>query len=119
MSARYWVSPLPPGVTTRGLRVYRPCRVTRVVAERICDWGWKGKGVHVFRWPCGTVAVTRAGTPADECLLRECEARLLATYARHDLHRGAAARAARGDINIGPALEDVLEDLVWSGGVTA
>lgn len=84
--------------------MWRPGFPARAVAERICNWAWKGKGVRVYRWPCGTLAVAKVGTPADDKLLSQCIAMLVATYARHGLDRV-------GKLGDGPMLDEVIEEL--------
>jgi hypothetical protein len=106
-----WVSPVPAGVGAKA-RVFRPGRDVRQVADVICERAWKGPGVRVFRWPCGTVAVVRVGSYGDDVLLRECEPHLLVTYARH----GLFGAGALGD---GPMLVDVLHDLNWARATAA
>lgn len=95
------MSPLPYGVgrVGRAIRVFRPESDIRRVAEWICDQSWKGHGVHVFRWPCGTVAVVAIGSFSDGVLLRKCMDQLLGSYARHATSR------------LGPTRADVLHDL--------
>lgn len=101
-----WVSPLPDGVT-KAVRVFRPTSDTRQAAAVICDRAWKGLGVRVFRWPCGTLAVATLGTWVDKRLLQECEEQLLVTYARHGV-------LGNGELGNGPMLVDVLHDLNWA-----
>jgi hypothetical protein len=100
------VSPLPDGVT-HAVKVFRPRHDVRRVAELICERAWKGLGVRVFRWPCGTLAVVTVGSLGDGVLLRECTDQLLVTYARHGLLGGGVP----GD---GPRWVDVLHDLNWA-----
>lgn len=100
------MSPLPEGVT-KAVRVFRPNGDVRAAAAVICDRAWKGLGVRVFRWRCGTLAVATLGTPVDKRLLCECEPQLLVTYARH----GVSGDGALGN---GPMLVDVLHDLNWA-----
>lgn len=71
------------------------------MASAICDDAWKGKGVRVFRWPCGTVASVAVGHRADIVLLRDALPNLFATYARD--------RAG-----MGPRLIDVIHALNWA-----
>lgn len=98
-----WASPVPRGIGCQ-TRVFRPGRDVRVVADVICTRAWKGPGVRVFRWPCGTVAVVRVGSYGDEVLLRECLMHLLVTYAH---------RSDLGSLGQGPKLVDIVHDLNW------
>jgi hypothetical protein len=63
-------------------RVHAPTRPVHRVASDIAEAAWAGKGVRVFAWPCGTVAVVRVGSAADELLTRLIPAQLLATWTR-------------------------------------
>lgn len=75
-----WRSPVP---ACKGIKakVFAPGRPAEQVAMTICDQAYIGRGVRVFRWPCGTLALVRVGTPSDERLLSMCAAALCATYA--------------------------------------
>jgi hypothetical protein len=95
-----WVSPVPAGIGSAA-RVFRPGVDVRVVANTICERGWKGTGVRVFRWPCGTVSVVTVGARGDVLLLRESLPQLFATYVRD----------ANG---VGPKLVDVIHALNWA-----
>jgi hypothetical protein len=80
------------------VRVFRGKQVA-IIATYICERGWRGTGVRVFAWPCGTLVVVRVGSGPDEVLLKQCIDQLLATYARH------------GDRDPGPIYLDVLREL--------
>jgi len=73
----------------------------RVVANAICERGWRGAGVRVFRWHCGTIAIVTVAQRGDAVLMRDSEAALFATYACD----------ARG---VGPKLVDVIHALNWA-----
>lgn len=96
-----WISPVPRGVG-RNVRVYRPGIDLRVIASFITERAWRARGVRVFRWPCGTVAIAPVAAEGDVQLSRDCEPFLFATYARHGL------------LGYGPMLVDVLHDLNWA-----
>jgi len=106
-----WVPPVLAGLVAPG-RIFGPRRDVREVAGVLCDLAWKGAGVRVFRWPCGTMAAIRVGSRADDVLLSECEQYLFVTYAR--LHVPGTDK--RGD---GPTLVDVLHDLHWARATAA
>lgn len=97
---RTWVSPVPAGVGAAA-RVFRPGTDIRVVANTICERGWKAPGVRVFRWACGTVAVVTVGQRGDLVLMRESLPYLFGTYACD----------VRG---VGPKLADVIHALNWT-----
>lgn len=101
-----WRSPLP-GSVTGAVRVIRPTSNLCAVAGVICDGAWRGKGVRVFRWPCGTLVIAVVGSPADQQLLRFCLDRLLGTYARHGL-------LSDDVVALGPSITDVVHDLRWA-----
>lgn len=99
-----WVSPLPSRMARMGVKLFRPTHDLRKLAEAICDRAWKGRGVRVFGWPGGTVAVVTVASDGDALMLVECVERLLATYARHGL-------SGVGGLGEGPKLADVMDDL--------
>ncbi len=99
-----WESPVPGGVGAK-TRTFRPCVDIRVVASLICERGWQGPGVRVFRWPCGTVSVVTVGARGDLVLMRESLPHLFGTYTR-DAH------------GIGPKLVDVIHALNWARAST-
>lgn len=96
-----WVSPVPSGIHGY-VRVFRPDVVVRSAADLICDRAWRGLGVRVFHWPCGTLAVVSIGQECERVMMVRCLDHLLGTYARHP---------ATG---IGPMLVDVLHDIHWA-----
>ena len=79
-------------------RVHSASRPIHRVASDIAESAWAGKGVRVFAWPCGTVAVVRVGSSADELLTRTIPDRLLATWTRGARFGDVLSelRAARG-----------------------
>jgi len=93
-----WRSPIPRGKGIKA-RVYAPGSKPELIATYICERGWTGRGVRVFRWPCGTLAVVPIGTPSDASLLSICLDALFATYARRTVMGG------------GPLYLDVLDDV--------
>lgn len=100
-----WTNPVPHGARS-GVRVFRPSESLRLVADAVCVGGWRGFGVRVFAWPCGTLVVVNVGTDADARLLRLCEPQHLATYGRRDLPELG--------LQYGPLRKHVLEDLAWA-----
>lgn len=94
------------------VQVFAPRADVRRVAGLVCERAWRGQGVRVWRWPCGTVAVVDVGTRADRKLLTDCVDALLVTYARH----GVFACGVLGD---GPSLADVMRELHWARVVRA
>lgn len=95
------MSPVPAGMAP-GIRVYRPGRDVRTVADAICDRAWKGLGVRVYAWPCGTIALVTVGSRGDLALFERSPDALFATYARHAITR------------VGPMRVDVLHDMGWA-----
>lgn len=93
--------PVPRGLGRDAL-VFRPGQDVRRVAWAICERAWKGRGVVVFRWPCGTVVVAPRKSVAEARLLGKHADLHLATYAL-DAHRR------------GPQMVDVVGDLNWVG----
>ncbi|HET6807209.1 MAG TPA: hypothetical protein VFH59_17370 [Frateuria sp.] len=77
--------------------MFRPGTEAEHVAGVIAERAWKGRGVHVYRWPCGTVAVVGVGCAGDIILQRKCLGYLFGTWAR------------------GASCIDVCEQLVWAG----
>lgn len=102
-----WVSPLPQRVTRSGVKVFRPTYDVRKMADLICVRAWKGQGVRVFGWSCGTLAIVTVASVADGVMLDECFDQLLVTYARHGIF-------GDGGLGAGPKLVDVLHDLNWA-----
>jgi hypothetical protein len=90
--------PLPAIPRGAGMRVFRGKQLA-LIADYICERGWRGRGVRVFAWPCGTLVVVNVGSGPDEALLKQCIQQLLGTYARH------------GDRDPGPIYLDVLREL--------
>lgn len=106
-----WANPVPRGAR-RDVRVYRAAESVELVADAVCLGGWRGQGVRVYAWPCGTLAVVTVGTGADTQLAAQCADRHVGTYARARLHGRC----------VGPLRAHVLEDLAWArsaGGVLA
>ena len=92
------MAPLPIPMT-RAMRVFRTTRNCHEIASYICDRGWRGDGVRVFAWPCGTVAVVARNSGADEAMMVRCPANLVATY------------ACNGELSAGPIFMRVLHEL--------
>lgn len=95
-----WKSPITGVVISRG-RVFRPGHDVRRIAWLICEQAWKGLGVRVFCWPCGTVAVIPVDSAADARLERMHCGNLFATYCRDASRHG-------------PQMVDVIHDLNWA-----
>jgi hypothetical protein len=98
-----WVSPLPAGMKAF-VTVIRPEIHLAQAASAICERAWKGPGVRVFAWPCGTLAVVAVGSRGDVLLLHHCVDRLLATYARQGVF-------GTGPLGPGPMYVDVMGQL--------
>jgi len=84
----------------RTARVYAPEADLRRVASDIAERAWAVKGVRVYRWPNGMLALVTPGSGADQALLQFCARYLLATWSRGTtcgqvLDELRAARAAR------------------------
>lgn len=92
------IEPLPIAMTS-AVRLFRRSRDCTEIASHICERGWRGQGVRVFAWPCGTVAVVTCNSGADEALVVRCASQLVATYARN------------GELSPGPLFMDVLRQL--------
>lgn len=90
-----WVSPLPRDVAGK-VRTFAPGTDMRQAASAIVERAWVGRGVRVWRWPCGTVAVSTRHSVMDLLMLRHCTEQLLGTW-------GKGAMEA-----------DVLADLQWA-----
>jgi len=71
---------LPLGARTA--RVYAAEADPRRVASDIAERAWAVKGVRVYRWPNGMLALVTPGSGADQALLRFCGRYLLATWGR-------------------------------------
>lgn len=101
-----WINPVPRR-RRKGVLIYRPDVPATTIAEAVCTRAYRGKGVRVYAWPCGTVAVVPVDVDADRYLAEVAGQWMLATYAGKG---GAATRHA-----------DVVDEIVWarSGGVTA
>lgn len=72
--------PLP--LAARTARVYPAGADLRRVASDIAERAWATKGVRVYRWPNGMLALVVPGSGADQALLKYCDRFLLATWAR-------------------------------------
>lgn len=86
---------MPRGVGSQ-VRVFRPGAEAEHVAGVIAERAWRGRGVHVYRWTCGTVAVVGVGCAGDVLMQRKCLAELFGTWGR------------------GAVCTDVLEQLEWA-----
>lgn len=94
---RRWVSPVPSGVGVHcKMRLIRPWADGRVIAWNIAERAWKGRGVRLYRWPCGTMAVVPVDSRADHALEEHCAGFLFATY------------------TAGVRLVDIMHDLNWA-----
>lgn len=69
-------------LAARTARVYAPGADLRRVASDIAERAWSTKGVRVYRWPTGMLALVVPGSGADQALLKYCERFLLATWTR-------------------------------------
>lgn len=106
------VSPFPVGLSRARVMVFAPGTDVRRVAGMVCERAWRGQGVRVWRWPCGSVAVADVGSRADGQLLTQCIDALLATYAQHGVF-------GYGVVGAGPQLVEVLQDLNWARAACA
>lgn len=86
--------PYVPGV---GIHRASPHRSIHILAGELAEAAWRGKGVRVFAWPCGTVAWAQVGTSGDQLLLRRALPWLIGTWARGATYGAVLAdlRAAR------------------------
>lgn len=91
-----WVSPLPHHVRGK-VRTFAPGTDVRQVVGVIVERAWLGRGVRVWRWPCGTVAVSTRDSTMDFLMLRHCADQLLGTWCKGalDAHVLATLRWAR------------------------
>lgn len=96
-----WVNPVRKTLRS-GVKIFKPTDDVQRIVTVICDLGWKGQGVHVFLWRCGTVVVVRAGSASDAPMHKAYSRAHFATY----------ARAANG--GPGPLRKDVIDDLRWA-----
>lgn len=78
------------------IRVYSPSFCTAKLADRASELAWRGKGVRIFRWPCGRIVLARIASPVEMQLMDECAEQLLGTWAP------------------GAAFKDVLAELRWA-----
>lgn len=101
-----WRSPVPVDARN-SVHAYRPNADVWRVAADICERAWRGKGVRVYFWPCGTIANVLIGTDAERVLEQLCLPMLFATYARTT----ADGRPLHG---AGPMLDDVVRELKWA-----
>jgi len=99
-----WRNPVPIGARS-GVRVFRPGEPLRRVIEAVCIGGWRGLGVRVYAWPCGTLAVVPRDTDSDARLATLCGDRLHGTYAR---------RMTPDGLQGGPQWRHVAIELQWS-----
>lgn len=95
-----------------GVKFFEPDTDTRRLAGVVCERAWRGDGVRVYRWSCGSLALVNVGSRADGRMLDACIDMLLVTYGRHAVN-GQPRRGA------GPMLVDVLHDLHWARGASA
>lgn len=100
MAVRPAASPLA-NTRVNGAWVFRPGHDVRRVAWMICERAWHGRGVRVFRWGCGTVAVVKVGSDADARLMQSHGVYVFATYCLDTTQRG-------------PLMVDVIHDLHWA-----
>jgi hypothetical protein len=76
-----WVSPVPARCG-RKVRIFRPSVCLRSVAATVAEQAWRGLGVRVFHWPCGTWAICPIGTIGEQRLMHECIKRHVGTYGK-------------------------------------
>jgi len=96
----HWPAPVG-NLRMKAAWVCRPDQDVRRTAALICERAWVGRGVRVFRWPCGTVVIVPVASKADRELLHAHAAHHLATYCIDALQRG-------------PRTVDVIHDLNWA-----
>ena len=97
MNTDTWTSPIPLGCNARNYHVWRPGAAINAIANNIIDRAWRGRGVRLFYWPCGTCMLATVGSKLDRDLLSKALPALYGTYARGALliHVLADLRAAR------------------------
>lgn len=89
-----WASPVPRGLGP-SVRVFRPGHDVQQVAWALCLQAWRGNGIRLFRWPCGTLALVAVGAHMESRMLARCAPQLFATYVQ-------------------PQMLDVVRDLKWA-----
>lgn len=81
MSTDGWVSPLPAKFNDGAYHVWKPGTSLNVIANKLIDRAWRGRGVRLYWWPCGTAVLATIGSGLDRELLAKERPALYGTYA--------------------------------------
>lgn len=78
--------------------MWKPNAAINDIANNILDRAWRGRGVRLFWWPCGSCIIATVGSKLERDLMSKALPALHGTYCHGAMrtHVLADLRAARG-----------------------